>query len=90
MTRKIITFLGKEYKTQKEFEQFVKNLIYNEIGNCEDIKKKYPVKYEILIEVLKRHPEYQLKIKNMIKIKIEKDTLNKSALKILIINFDLS
>ena len=42
MPRKSIIFLDKTYKTQGEFEAFVKNLIYNGIGICDDIKNIYP------------------------------------------------
>ena len=37
MPRNSITFLDKTYRTQGEFEIFVKNLIYNDIGVCNDI-----------------------------------------------------
>ena len=40
MPRKSIIFLDKTYKTQGEFEAFVKNLIYNGIGICDDIKNE--------------------------------------------------
>jgi hypothetical protein len=35
---KPVIFLQKTYKTQSEFEKFVKNIIYNDIGECNDIK----------------------------------------------------
>lgn len=38
MPKKSIIFLEKTYKTQGEFEAFVKNIIYNVIGICNDIK----------------------------------------------------
>jgi len=90
MPRKPIIFLDKTYKTQGEFESFVKNLIYNNIGICDDIKNMHPSHYITLIEVLKRHPDYISKIQNMCKIKIIRDTLNINALKIIIIKTDES
>ena len=90
MTRNSITFLGKIYKTQGEFEVFVKKLIYNDIGICNDIKKIYPNYYNILIELLKRHPDFICKTQNMFNIKIVKDKLNINAFKIIIINNDKS
>ena len=90
MPRKPVIFLGKTYKTQSEFELFVKNLIYNDIGICDNIKNSYPSHYNTLIEILKRHPNFTSKTQKMFNLKIVKDTLNTSGLKILIINDDMS
>ena len=88
MTPKPVTFLNTEYKTQGEFEKYVKKIIYEDIGICNDIKNTYPAKYYILIKILERHPEFNSKTENMCNIKIVCDTLNKKALKILIIKND--
>ena len=85
MPRKSITFMDTTYPTQSAFEKYVKNLIYNEIGICYDIKNTSPLQYDILIELLKRHPDYDEKCKNMCNLKIVGDTLNKAAYKILIV-----
>lgn len=90
MPRKSIIFLDKIYRTQGEFETFVKNLIYNEIGVCNDIKNEYPFQYGLLIRILERHPDFILKTKNMCNIQIIEDKLNRNALKIMIINTDKS
>jgi 5-methylcytosine-specific restriction endonuclease McrA len=90
MPRKPIIFLDKIYKTQSEFEAFVKKLLYKDIGICNDVKNSYPSHYITLIEILKRHPDFILKTQNMCKIKIIRDTLNINALKIIIINTDES
>jgi hypothetical protein len=90
MSRKPITFLKKTYKSQSEFEAFVKNIIYKEIGLCNDVKNIYPSHYITIIEILKRHPDFISKTQNMCNIKIIDDTLNKNALKIIIINTDSS
>ena len=52
MPRNPVIFLDKTYKTQGEFEAFVKNLIYNEIGVCDDIENIHPSHYNTLIEIL--------------------------------------
>jgi hypothetical protein len=88
MPRNPVTFLNKTYKTQGEFEAFVKNLIYDVIGICDDIENKHPSHYITLIEILKRHPDYIKKTQNMCRIKIMKDKLNITALKLIIINTD--
>jgi len=90
MPRKPIIFLEKTYKTQGEFEAFVKNFIYNEIGICDNIKDIYPSHYITLIEILKRHPDFNCKTQNMCNIKITRDILNINAVKIIIINTDES
>jgi hypothetical protein len=90
MPRKPVIFLGTIYKTQSEFELFIKNLIYNDIGICNDIKNIYPSHYNTLIEILKRHPDFTSKTQNMFNLKIVKDAWNTSGLKILIINNDIS
>lgn len=73
MPRNPIIFLDKTYKTQSEFESFVRNLIYNDIGICNDIKNIYPTHYITLIEILKRHPDFTSKTQNMCNIKIIRD-----------------
>lgn len=87
---KPIRFLDTTYKTQSDFETYVKNIIYNEIGICNDVKKDYPSRYTTLIEILKRHPEFISKTQNLSNIKIIRDTLNINAFKIIIINTDES
>jgi hypothetical protein len=88
MPRKPIIFLEKLYNSQGEFELFVKKLIYNDIGICNDIKNTYPSHYITLIEILKRHPDFVSKTKNMCNIRIVKDTWNTNGLKILIIDIE--
>lgn len=84
MVRKPIILLDKEFKTQKEFEKYVKKIIYDDIGICNDIKNIYPDKYNILIKILERHPDFDSKTENMCNLIITRDKLNKKALKILI------
>ena len=43
MPREPIIFLDKTYKTQGEFEAFVKHLIYNDIGVCNDSTRIIPI-----------------------------------------------
>ena len=64
MPRKPVTFLNTEYKTQGEFENYVKKIIYKDIGICNDIKNTYQEKYYILIKILERHPCYEIKSSN--------------------------
>ena len=64
ITGKSIIFLDKTYKTQGEFELFVKKVIYDDIGICNDVKNKHPSHYITLIEILKRHPDFFSKTQN--------------------------
>ena len=88
MPSKPVTFLDKTYKTQKLFEAFVKNVIYNDIGICYDIKNTHPTNYIILIKILERHPGFSSKAESMCNIKIIPDSLNRRALKTIIIKKD--
>lgn len=90
MPRKPVVFLDKEYKTQGEFEKYVRKIIYDEIGICYDVKNTYPDKYNILIKILERHPNFNSKSENMCNIKIIKDALNFRALQIIILKNDNS
>lgn len=85
MTRKPVYFLNKQYKTQGEFEKFVKQIIYNDIGICFDVKNTHPDKYYILIKILERHPRWNSKSENMCNVKIIPDALNVKALQTIII-----
>lgn len=85
MPRKPVTFLDKTYNTQSEFERYVKGIIYDDIGVCHDIKNEYPLQYGLLIKILERHPDFTSKTENMCNIKIVCDTLNRKALKTIII-----
>jgi len=88
MARKPVTFLNAEYKTQGLFGKYVRKIIYEDIGICNDIKDTYPEEYYILTKILERHPDFNSKSKNMCNIKIVSDRLNKKALKTLIVNND--
>jgi hypothetical protein len=88
MTRNPITFQGYTYKTQTEFESYIRKLLYEKIGSCNSIKNEKSQYYEEIIDLLKRHPTYDEKIKNMSDIKLVTDKLNVRALKLMIINND--
>lgn len=84
MPRKPVVFLNQTFESQKDFEKYVKKIIYD-IGVCYDVKNKHPEKYKLLIKILERHPEFSYKSENMCNIKIINDILNVKALKIIII-----
>ena len=84
---KVVVLNDKKFISLKKFEEYVKNIIYDKIGLCSDIKLQSEY-YDDLIEILKRHPEFEEKTKNMKTLKIERDSCNKKAFKIIIINDD--
>lgn len=88
MARKPVIFLGKKYKTQGEFQNYVKKIIYEDIGKCDDVKNTYPLEYNILVKILERHPNFTSKSENMCNIKIVCDELNINALKTIIVKED--
>jgi hypothetical protein len=87
MPQKPVMFLDVEYKSQSEFKKYVDKFINDEIGICYDIKNKYPNQYRILIELLKRHPDWNSKSENMCNIKIVNNKY-KTGLEVIIIKND--
>jgi hypothetical protein len=49
-----------QYKTQKALKAFVRKFI-DEIGPCVSIKENYPDRYDVLLELFKRHSDYPKK-----------------------------
>lgn len=80
-----VEFMDKIFNTKKSFEKYIRNIIYNEIGVCDDIKNIYPEKYEILLNLLKRHPNYSYKTRKMNNLKFIIDPLNKRGLKLIVV-----
>ena len=75
------------YKTQKDFKAYARNLIYKDIGICENVLSHN--KYADLLGILKRHPDFEVKMKNMKLIKIQQEPFQKGN-QIVIINDDNS
>ena len=88
MPRKPVTFLNTVFESQTEYRKYVKKIIYNDIGICNDIKNTYPDLYKILIEILKRHPDFNSKSKNMCNIKIIHNKINDEGFETVIIKND--
>ena len=79
-----IVFGDKIFKTQKQADIYVKELIYN-IGICDSLKTYDGLAYQKLCDVLKRHPNANSKLADMVDLKIGRNTLNKNALEVHII-----
>ena len=75
------------YKTQKECIDYVRNIL-TEIGTTESIKDKSIDIYNFLIDLCKRHPHQDEKLKNVIDFKVKKSALNTKGLELNIINND--
>ncbi len=60
------------FKTQKALKEHFKGLI-QKIGLCESILNEYPQHYNDFIELFKRHPNYEIKCKNIIDVMIRKN-----------------
>jgi 5-methylcytosine-specific restriction endonuclease McrA len=88
MPRTPIIFQDKQYKSKAEFTQYIRNLIYNVIGISDNVKESHPSHYNILIELLKRHPRFESKTQDMCNLRIFPNKLQKNALGINIINKD--
>lgn len=77
-----VNFLNKEFKTQTKFEEYIKDVIYNRVGLCSDIKNEYPEEYLILLELLKRHPDFKEKTKDITNLILKRNALNFKALEL--------
>jgi hypothetical protein len=74
------------FKTLKELETYTYK-IKNTINECDSIKSDFPNEFKFLIELLKRHPEYEQKTHKMVDLK---SNMNKkgTGIEINIINDD--
>ena len=70
-------------KTQKELKEYVGNTI-KRIGLCESIKSEYPEDYIFFLELFKRHPNYEEKVKDILDIKIRKNKIYNKQKEVLI------
>lgn len=78
---------NKKYKTQKECENDVRNKLI-EIGITKSVKDKSLDIYNFFVDLCKRHPHRDEKLKNVIDFEIKQDALNKKGLALNIINND--
>jgi hypothetical protein len=83
-----VSHRNKDYSTKKDFEEYVKCLIYNRIGICNSVLSKNIVLFNELDELMQRHPDYNEKTKTMKDMKIIKNKMNKKALEIRVIKSD--
>jgi len=81
-----INHRGVIYKSKKDFKEYADKLIYKNIGVCENIKDNSY--YQELLDLLKRHPDYKTKTKNMMNLAIRINKLNKSSLAVWIIKLN--
>lgn len=89
MPPKPVEFMGKTFESQTKFKTYVKKIIYDEIGICNDIQNTNPDKYHILIKIIERHPDFESKTQNMCNLKIQQNKKSpKKAYEVLIINND--
>ncbi len=61
---------GKQYKSQREFKDYVSDLVNNKIGFCTSVKNLKPEYHKELISILSRNPKYEEKSSKMIDIEI--------------------
>lgn len=78
-----INSLPANCKTKKELKEYTKNVI-NEIGLCESIKSNYPTYFNFFIELFKRHPNHDEKVKGLVDIKIRNNKQFKKQLEVYI------
>jgi hypothetical protein len=85
MTRQTIIIGNNIYKSQTECKNDIRNKLI-EIGITKSIKCKSIDSYNFFIDLCKRHPNHENKLKNIIDFEIRQDVLNKKGLALNIIN----
>lgn len=84
---KPVTFMGVTYKSSAVFGTYIRTNIIYSIGRCPDIRGKFPDKYVILVELLKRHPNNN-KIRDMANLKLITNYMARDALELIVIRTD--
>jgi hypothetical protein len=87
MTRKNIIIGNNIYKTQKDCETDVRNKLI-EIGIGNSVKDKSIDIYNFFINLCKRHPHQDEKLKNIVDFEVKQDALNKKGIALNIVNND--
>jgi hypothetical protein len=87
MTRNTIIIGNNIYKTQKDCEINVRNKLI-EIGITKSVKDKSIDIYNFFIDLCKRHPRQDEKLKNIVDFQVKPDALSKKGLALNIINND--
>lgn len=85
--REEIIFNGNLFKSKKSFREYITKII-KDIGECDDIKNYNRKYYDILLELLKRHPHYDSKSKDMINLKLIPNVWNNKSLELRIVKED--
>ena len=67
-----------KYRTKKEAEENIRSL-FNKIGVCDSIRKRTN-HYSYIIDLVKRHPDYDTKCSDITDFKLIPNKLNKNAL----------
>jgi 5-methylcytosine-specific restriction endonuclease McrA len=75
------------FKTQKQLKEYIQS-IFKELDLTESIKDKNIKYFEFLKLLCERHPQKDEKLKNFKDFKINRDSLNKKAFSLFIINND--
>lgn len=76
-----------EFKTKTALYQYVNSHI-NQIGECESLKAINEEFFDFCINLFKKHPNYPEKVKNLVDIKITRNTLNKGCFQLNVVKED--
>lgn len=69
-----VKFDNRIFVSIKSFREYITNII-NTIKECKDIKKNYPIEYKIFLELIKRHPNYDIKSKDMFNLRLTSNAM---------------
>lgn len=85
--REKVEFNGELFASKKRFTEYIVSIIYD-IGECDNIKNYNQKYYDILLELIKRHPQYVDKSRDMINLRLIPNTLKNNSLELRIIKKD--
>lgn len=75
------------FKSQEDAKKYVRSLL-SELGCCSSVKSRNLEVYSQLMELIKRHPDGESKIHNVVDFAIQYDKMNKAAFMLSIIRSD--
>jgi len=83
-----VIFEEKVFDTKKEFDLYARKEIIGKIGLTNSVKKTGTHNFKTLNNLLKRHPEYNVKTSKMVDFEIVRNKLNAAAFEVNILNDD--
>lgn len=75
------------FKSQEDAKKYIRSLL-SEVGCCSSVKSKNGEVFNVFMELIKRHPDGESKIHDVVDFAIQYDKMNKTAFMLSIIRSD--